>query len=820
MTPLWDRLASVAGTVALTDGQVRLPEEERSSWLRRLGVLLIAAKCIALPLAFDPRATFVFALPKASVSRALLYPLLATLVIYLLAHRGRPLRRSPMYAAMLLLVAAYVLATMTAVHVPTALFGAPGRYLGLVTLLDNAVLAVAIGVFVRTRRDLLGVGAATLGAAALTLGYGLVQAAGRDPIPWDSPAIFSTFGNAGPFDGYLVTIGAATGAFLLADDERMSWMWRSVLALFGALCVAAVLLRGSRASALALVPVAIALAVLAYRRRAARLGPARRRLVAVGTLAAALAASIIFALTPAGAGVMRLVSGGDSSVTERAVIYRAAATAALAHPLLGVGPDNFVAVYGAMREPVPGSAAVFAETSTHSWLLKTLTDAGALGLTALLILVALVLLEAWRAAARGSHVSAVVGGVVVVAFLAQGAVSLNDISTEWLFWLAVGLAAVPPAAAAPDPSTAEGRRGKRGRRRSRGAGTRGLVDAIYAVAVVATGVLLSGTVLNAVSASQLAKVSLLALAKDDGVTAVRAAQEATLRDGGRGEPWNALGAAYSLVGRTEQAVTAFRHAADAEPYSRIYLTNLADEELSLVAAGHREYAERAIRDAKAAVEAAPSDPLSHYSYARILNILGGHEQDAAEQADRVAQMIPDDVTYLQLAVTTQERAGNLSRAIERQRQVVALTGNALASRLRLARLYVAAGDSASARTLVAPARVKSADRECTPASGVSLSSDGKTKEPLCFRILFTSEDSLQTDPARTDSARRPDNFAIDGRALPPPTSITYDPAQTAVVVQLPPGGVPPGESATLTVSRVANSLGFPIQPDPTTVVIP
>lgn len=797
-----------------------MPDEQRASWLRQLGVLLIAAKCLVLPLAFDPRATDAFGLAKASGSRALFYLLLAALVTYLIVHRGRPLHWSPIYAAVLLLVSVYAAATITAVHVPTALFGAPGRYLGLVTLLDNVVFAVAIGVFVRTRRDLVVVGAATVGAAALTLGYGLMQAVGRDPIHWDTTSIFSTLGNSGPFAGYLLTVGAAAGAFLLADDGRTSWIWRSVLALFVALCVAAVLLRGSRASALALVPVAIALTVLAYRHRAAGSGPARRRLAAAATLVAIMAASIVIALTPAGGGVMRLISGGDSAVTERAVIYRAALEVVRSHPLLGVGPDNFVAVYPSAREPIPGTVAVFAETSTHSWVLKTATDAGMLGLAAFLLLVAVLLLVAWRGAGREGHPSAAIGGVMVVALLAQGAVSINDISTEWLFWLAVGLAGVPPMTASLDAAAGERGHGSRGRRSSRRRSGRRRTDVVQAVAAVAVGLLLSATVLNAVSASQLSKVSLLALAKDDGATAVRAALEATRRDSGRGEPWNALGASYSLVGRTEQAVVAFRRAVDSEPYSRTYLTNLADEELKLVAGGRREYAEAAIQHARAAVEVAPSDPASHYSYARILNILGGREKEAAEQAERAAQLLPGSLQYLQLAVTTHERAGDLSRAIERQQQVAALQGNSLASRLRLAQLYVAAGDSPSARTLVAPPRVSGADRQCTPVNGVALSSDGKTSRPLCFRVLFTSEDLLQADPTRADSVRRPDNFAIDGRTLPPTSSITYDPAQAAVLVQIPPGGLPPGPNAMLTVMRVANSLGFPIHSDPTTVVIP
>lgn len=818
MSRLWNSLSSALRAPALPGDAAPLSEAQRRSWLRHLGVLVIAAKCVILPLVLDPRATHAFALPKASASRALLYVLLATLVAYLIVHRGRALRWSPVHSAVLLLGGVYLLATLTAIHLPTALFGAPGRYLGLVTLLDNIVFALGISILVRTSRDLLLVGASAFGAAALTLVYGLVQAVGKDAIPWESGVFFSTVGNSGPFAGYILTVGAGAAGVLVLGYRRFSWLWRTSLLVFALTCLAGVLFRGARASTLALVPVTVILVVLGVRSHAPGLLAARPRLTAFGAFLVVVVTFVALVVSPVGSRALAAVDGGDSSTAERAVIYRAGLRITADRPLLGVGPDNFVAAYPGVREALPQTVAVFSETSAHSWVFKTATDAGLLGLGALLLLVALVVVRAWIGVGRDGHETAVIGGLLVAVFLAQGALSINDISTEWLFWFAVGLVAGPPLSAPPVRAVSEPRRRKHGR----GSGGHGRArwEAPLAIVAIAAGLLASTTVVNAVAASQFAKVSLAALAKADGATAVRAAEEATRRDGRRGEPWNALGAAYSFVGRTEQAVGAFRRAAEAEPYTRAYLTNLADEELKLVAAGQRQYADAAIEHSRAAVTLAPTDPFAQYGYARVLNTLGGHEREAAEHADRAVQLAPGNTTFLDLAVVTHERTGDLGLAIARQRDAVALAQSTVASRVRLARLLVAAGDQDAARRLIAPPQVKSVDRGCAPLHGGALSSDGKTSQTRCFRVLFTSEDLLQSDPTRLDGASRPDNFIIDGTPLDARATVAYDSEQRIAVVQLSADTVPPGANAALAIRRIANTLGFPVQPDPTTIRLP
>src|SRR5262249_28458418 len=154
-------------------------------WLRRAGVFVIAARLVLVVLVFDPRAALAFTIAKTTAAHAADYLLLALAVVYLLRHRGRtgPAPRLVLAAAPLL--AAYVAASVLAVHVPTALYGAWDRRLGLSALLDGVALLCAIALFVRTRRDLLVLLAASGAATILVLLYGAVQAVGRDPIDWN-----------------------------------------------------------------------------------------------------------------------------------------------------------------------------------------------------------------------------------------------------------------------------------------------------------------------------------------------------------------------------------------------------------------------------------------------------------------------------------------------------------------------------------------------------------------------------------------------------------------------------------------------------------
>lgn len=784
-----------------------------------------------MPLVFDPQAYVVFAQPKALVSHALAYVLLGILAALALRFGRGLLVRSPLHVAVGGVAAVYVIATLFALDHRVAMFGAADRHLGLATLLDNVLLYVAVVILIRTRADLIWLATAFGTTTLLLLVYEVVQRFGLDPISWkagyETARPFATLGNPGVLGQYLGTVAAGAGALLVGSWAGVGWRTRSILVVWTVAAAAGSVLTGTRAVALGLLAATTVLGASVVLQRA----PARLR-PSLG-LAVALTVGGLLVLTPIGRGVQDVIGTGvglttgqlspmEGSIAGRLDIYAVAAREVRERPVLGVGPDNFVVAYPAHRSEgmTRFHESDAPQTSPHSWILKVATDAGLMGLGAFMAMIAL---SATVAMKSGSPPLGLVGLAMVASFLGTGSISINDVGTEWLIWLALGIVAVGHIDAEPQSGP------ERARRRGRRHGGYGLRRGSWtARAAVALGLLLSLTPAAGLAASHAAADARQSRAQQGEArlqAAVQAARRAVSLDPGRPEYWHELGLAAGALGDGQEALRAFRRAAGLAPYQAVYLTNLAKAQILVGREGDANAQREALVTARAAVATDPYVAEVHYTLALALLSSGlaaeaAKASEAAEHADRAAQLLPGSLQYLQLAVTTHQRAGDLSRAIERQRQVAALTGNSLASRVRLAQLYVAAGESASARALVAPPRVSGADRMCTPVNSVALSSDRKTSQPLCFRVLFASEDLLQADPARTDSVRRPDNFAIHGQALPPTTSITYEPDRAVVVIQLPAGGIPPGANATLTVRRVANSLGFAIEPDPTTIAIP
>ncbi len=772
--------------------------------MRTLGVWLIAAKAFAVVVAFDPRADVPFALPKAMASHALAYALFLALALYLLPRRGRPFHWSPVYLPVGALAMVYFAASALAMDLPTALFGAGDRYLGLVTFLDGVALSFAVAVFVRTERDLLIVGGAVAISAVPILLYGFLQALGRDPIAWDIDAtsrIFSTFGNAGPLASYLVTVAAGATAFLAATRGRLGPRTQIALVAYVGALLLGVFLAGTRGAVVAIPPAAIAVGLFSW--RAGMLAPRRvARRVVVGASGAALVILLVgLVLTPAGRRLADLVQGGDTSTRERALIYATALEVVRARPLLGVGPDNFIAAFPGFR---PADAALligrnFTQSSTHSSPLKVATDAGLLGLGAYLALVATLLWVAWRRARLQPRILAVASGSALVAYLAQSVVTINDIGTEWLFWLVAGLLSTPAnldvtATAAARP------RGRRSERRAqplpddRPLGATVLLGALGAALVVST----------ALSSSELAKASFLATLRGDTTTGVRAGQEATGRDGGRGDHWNVLGIAQSARGASADARASFLRAAAATPYEPRYLLNAAEEETHLVAAGKFDFKAKAMEHAAAAVRVSPNDPDVRFRAGRVLFTVG-EPALALEDLRRAVELFPDAPDFLFLLSRSLEATGDRDAAIRTQHKAVELDPS-LPNRLRLAQLYAAAGDFAQAQKLIAPPHVIGADRNCIARyGGAPLPSGGIG--PRCFRIVFESEGALIVSGLEAEGAvTNPENYRADGRPLDL-EAIQYDARALAVTLQLGPTAVPPRASAAVSVLNVRSVFG-------------
>ncbi|HVS18874.1 MAG TPA: O-antigen ligase family protein, partial [Planctomycetota bacterium] len=459
--------------------------------MRWLGLGLIAAEVVVVGLAFDPGAQPAFALPKSAASRALSYALALAVGLFLFRH---PIARpaGPAWAALAAFLGLSAVATAVGLHPYTALFGSPDRLLGLSALLEGALLALAVAVMVRGQRDALLIARALEVTVALIVLYALVQAAGRDPLRWAEGTLASTLGNTTVLGGYLATAASLLAATLAGTWRGLGRAERVALAVVAVLAAFIVVDRGGRAATLGLLAGLACVSLVVLRRIGARPRLRRRALLALG---AAAGLSVAVAAVAAGPGAMerleRLVRPTDSSTTERVQIYRAALEAIAQHPLFGVGPDSFIAVYPSVRplEVAAVSGPAQAQSSTHSWLLHHAVGSGLPGAAAIVAAALLALWRAWRAAP--GRLAPTLGFVGLAAFLAHGLVSVSHLGTESLFWLSLGRALAPRVELAVHPLPGEGGRklGRSAGSLDRGAGGERIVAAV----ILATGVVLAAT---------------------------------------------------------------------------------------------------------------------------------------------------------------------------------------------------------------------------------------------------------------------------------------------------------------------------------------
>ena len=170
--------------------------------LRRVLLALVALKPTPLILAFDPEGLVAFQLPKSHASRAVEWPIAATLLFAFVSYGPRIVPRSRLHLFVLALLAADGLSALPASDRYLALFGDPENYAGRTFFLDMAILYLALAVAVRGERDIAVVLGAIVGPGAVALVYGAIQALGLDPFDWavvPTSRPFATFGNPDHF---------------------------------------------------------------------------------------------------------------------------------------------------------------------------------------------------------------------------------------------------------------------------------------------------------------------------------------------------------------------------------------------------------------------------------------------------------------------------------------------------------------------------------------------------------------------------------------------------------------------------------------------
>lgn len=596
--------------------------------------MLLSLKIALLVLVFDPWAFNAYSQPKTLVSQSLAVVLAVCLALLVRRHGWAILGRSALHVAVAALVAAYVLASLFALDHRVAIFGAPDRNLGLLNLLDNVLLYVAVVTLFRTRSDLTWLGASLVITSAILVGYAAIQRLGLDPIRTVSGLsefrASGTTGNAGVLGQFAGTMVVAAAALALYARGRV----RAVSGLVGALALAILWLAAARAAAIGLLAgtgLIVARQVVDTFSRARRL--AVLVTIAAATVALAAAVSLVLVvgtpdvLTGSPGRIGSLLASAGGSVSGRLDIYSAALAEVRARPLLGVGPDNFVVAYPTFR-PVQTGALHESEapqSSTHSWFWKLSTDAGLLGLGAFLGCVLIGGVLAVRARTAWAF-SALAG---MVSFLATGLFSISHVATDWMPWVALGIIAAPITDTVHE--VLPQRRGRAFRRSAR----RGLGLSASALVVGAGVLVMLFTVREPIVAAHHAQDARRAAAAGEPGNArlLRSAQQAVGIDRDRAEYWNLLGIGQLRTADYREAAGSFSQAARLAPHDFIYQTNLARAELASGLRGDRAALASALGTARQAAVLDPHVREVQYVLA-LAAAANGEDQEAVSAGER------------------------------------------------------------------------------------------------------------------------------------------------------------------------------------------
>ena len=602
---------------------------------------MLCVKVALVPVVFDAATDWPFTVPKALLSHALAYSLVALLVALAVRFGASIVVRSPLHIPVLAYLAASAIATIFAADRYTAMFGTHDRMLGLASIADWVVLYFAVTVLVRTRRDATAIAVAVFGAAVVVLGYELVQLTGRDPIRWSIEGTFAAFSTIGqPTSLGQYTSSLAIGAFaiaLLAPGLRLP-----VRVLFIALAVA--LLWGaaktdSRAPIVGLASGSVALVLgLWLTRRGAR----GARVVALTAGAAVIALVALLVFTPIGARVtstLQVIESGDSgqvarldpSTASRVAIYQIGLAEFLERPLVGYGPDNFV--IGVPRHRATPTTVELRQslaTSAHSWLVQTGASSGVLGLGSLL---ATFVLTAALVVRTRSEI-ALVPVATLAAYLGTGLVTIDDLASGWIPWCCLGLVA---AATAPRPVAAAPTQHTRRQRASRDRVPR-LSDAqrVGIAVALAVAALAPLAVIPAYSAARATKTSADLLNSGNAAASIAQANSSVQSDPSRAEYWHVLGLGHVAVSNWRDATRSFDQAAVHAPYD---VRNLGDEISAMLATGDETLRPRARDLAQQMVRTDPNNPYAQRILATTLAYLGS-AADAVTPIGRALALDP------------------------------------------------------------------------------------------------------------------------------------------------------------------------------------
>lgn len=406
-------------------------------------------------------------------------------------RRGGRVRHTPVDWLILAFLAWVALTTVTSINWPTALFGKPRRYEGLLSFVNYAVIYFLVMQFANDAVRLRRLAQALFWSSIVVAGYGLLQYGGIDPVKWgtlpfEANRAFSTYGNPDLLGAFLIfSVCVALG---LALFETRLWWRLGYWVGFGlnGLALIVAFTRGAWiGGAVALVVVGL----VAWRQRVRLF----RIDLAPALVAAAVGVAVVVRSLSSTSVVMnfgtRLASifqlGGGSGQT-RTEIWQAAWSAIKGRPVLGWGADTFRLVFPKFKpvDYVRDAGGLSVADNAHDYPLQL---ASGIGVPGMLLFYAIFVWAGVRSFAtvfrRVDDPARILVGVfwaASVGYLVQLFFGVSVTGVTFLLWIALALALAPTA------RIFEVR-----------APRWGLVAAVVVVAVCAVGVAYQGVVLAA-----------------------------------------------------------------------------------------------------------------------------------------------------------------------------------------------------------------------------------------------------------------------------------------------------------------------------------
>ncbi|MCX6442822.1 MAG: O-antigen ligase family protein [Actinobacteria bacterium] len=313
-------------------------------------------------------------------------------------------------------------------------FGTYGRstgfvaYIALASLMLGAVV-VASTKFVSTFTRFL------LIAGGLSIGYGLLQAIGADPIKWVNQysSVIGFLGNPNFQSSFVGFSGVLAFAFICAQGVKRSFQLSYGIYLLLAIFV---IIKTHSQQGLLVLAGGIAIVVMIWISRS------QFKRATIPALIVSAIGAIFIALGSLNSGPLASLLY-KASVTYRGDYWRAGWKMTVEHPFLGVGLDSFGDWYRRTRtlEATLRRGPEVTSNAAHNVLLDFSSNGGFPLVLIYLALMVLVVISAIKLLKRSSGFDPAVSGLIAVwiAYQAQSIISLNQLGLAVWGWIISGL---------------------------------------------------------------------------------------------------------------------------------------------------------------------------------------------------------------------------------------------------------------------------------------------------------------------------------------------------------------------------------------------